>query len=73
MYQRIIRLMAIAMILSITQMPASAQFYEEEGEEETDPGDGDGSVPIDGGLSLLLGAGAAYGAYRLRRKEKPGH
>lgn len=71
MYQRIIRLMAIAIILSITQMPASAQFYEEEEEEETDPGDGDGSVPIDGGLSLLLGAGAAYGAYRLRRKEKP--
>jgi hypothetical protein len=33
--------------------------------ENGDPGDGDGSVPVDGGLSLLLAAGAAYGAYRL--------
>jgi hypothetical protein len=34
------------------------------------PEDGDGqsgSVPIDGGLSLLLAAGAAYGVHRLGR------
>ncbi len=27
-----------------------------------------GDVPVDGGLSLLLAAGAAYGARRLRRR-----
>jgi hypothetical protein len=32
-----------------------------------DGGDGEGLVPIDGGLSLLLAAGAAYGARRLRK------
>ena len=36
---------------------------------ETDPLDGDGVVPVDGALSLLLAAGAAYGARRLRRRE----
>ena len=36
--------------------------------ENGDPGDGDGSVPVDGGLSLLLAAGAAYGAYRLGKR-----
>ncbi len=36
---------------------------------ENDPLDGDGVVPVDGGLSLLLAAGAAYGARRLRRRK----
>jgi hypothetical protein len=36
---------------------------------EKDPQDGDGAIPVDGGLSLLLAAGAAYGARRLRRRE----
>ena len=30
---------------------------------------GDGTVPVDGGLSLLLAAGAAYAGRRLYRKE----
>ena len=34
-----------------------------------DPLDGDGTVPVDGGLTLLLAAGAAYGARRLRRRQ----
>ena len=29
-----------------------------------DPADGDGTVPVDGGISLLLAAGAAYGSRR---------
>jgi len=33
-----------------------------------DPSVEDPAVPVDGGLSLLLAAGAAYGAGRLRRK-----
>lgn len=33
------------------------------------PGDGEAAVPIDGGLSLLLAAGAIYGGRRLARKD----
>jgi hypothetical protein len=29
-----------------------------------DPADGDGTVPVDGGITLLLAAGAAYGSRR---------
>ena len=32
-----------------------------------DPGNDPGTVPIDGGLSLLLAAGAAFGARRIKR------
>jgi len=32
-----------------------------------DPMNGDGNVPVDGGISLLLAAGAVYGARRLKR------
>ena len=34
---------------------------------QDDPGDGD-AVPVDGGLSLLLAAGAAYAGRRLSRQ-----
>jgi len=62
-----IRSLCLALIALSTTFPVSAQYFDEQLEEENgDPGDGDGSVPIDGGVSLLLAAGAAYGAYRLR-------
>jgi hypothetical protein len=35
-----------------------------------DPADGDGTVPVDGGLSLLLAAGAAYAGNRLNRQPR---
>ena len=35
---------------------------------QDDPADGDGTVPLDGGLSLLLTAGAAYGIRRARQR-----
>jgi hypothetical protein len=35
-----------------------------------DPADGDGTVPVDGGLSLLLAAGAALGGNRLIHRGK---
>ena len=35
---------------------------------QDDPADGDATVPVDGGLSLLLAAGAAYAGRRLYRK-----
>ncbi len=31
-----------------------------------DPADGDATVPVDGGVSLLLAAGAAYGINKMR-------
>ena len=36
----------------------------------TENGPAPGDIPVDGGLSLLLAAGAAYGAGRLRRRTK---
>ena len=35
---------------------------------QPDMEDGDGTVPVDGGLSLLLAAGAAYAGRRLYRE-----
>ena len=35
---------------------------------QADMEDGDGTVPVDGGLSLLLAAGAAYAGRRLYRQ-----
>ena len=44
----------------------------DEGGSADAPGFGDdiGDVPIDGGISLLVGAGFAYGAARLRKKKE---
>ncbi len=39
---------------------------------QIDPGCEDIDVPLDGGVSLLLAAGACYGAYKLKRKNKEG-
>ena len=58
------RFLRILCILLIVSMPVIAQ--EEELGTENGPAMGD--VPIDGGLSLLLAAGAAYGGSRLYRK-----
>jgi hypothetical protein len=38
--------------------------------ETENNGPAPGPLPVDGGLSLLLAAGAAYGARRLRRRKK---
>ena len=58
------RFLRILCILLIASMPVIAQ--EEELGTENGPAMGD--VPVDGGLSLLLAAGAAYGGRRLYRK-----
>ena len=58
------RFLRILCILLIASMPVLAQ--EEELGTENGPAMGD--VPVDGGLSLLLAAGAAYGGRRLYRK-----
>lgn len=55
--------MTALLLLSINGMAQSAP---------EDTGDGDGTVPIDGGISLLLAAGVAYGIHKrcspLRKK-----
>jgi hypothetical protein len=35
-----------------------------------DPADGDGTVPVDGGITLLLSAGAYYGIRRIRNRSE---
>jgi hypothetical protein len=49
----------------IATLPPVMAQDEELGTEAPDPGS---SVPVDGGLSLLLAAGAAYGGRRLHRQ-----
>lgn len=56
----------ILCILMIASMPVLAQDEELDVEGGGAPSLGEG-VPVDGGLSLLLAAGAAYGVGRLRR------
>ena len=53
-------------ILLIASMPLLAQ--EELGAETDGPPSLGGDVPVDGGLSLLLAAGAAFGGRRLYRQ-----
>ena len=36
-----------------------------------DPADGDGTVPVDGGISLLLAAGAGLAARKLLGQRRP--
>ena len=59
--KKFIRILCILLIVS---MPVLAQ--EEELGTENGPAMGD--VPVDGGLSLLLAAGAAFGGRRLYRQ-----
>jgi hypothetical protein len=54
----------ILCILLIASLPVLAQ----EEELGTDSGPTMGDVPVDGGLSLLLAAGAAFGGRRLYRQ-----
>ena len=63
------RFLRILCILLIVSMPVIAQ--EEELGTENGPAMRD--VPVDGGLSLLLAAGAAYGGRRLHRKRNARH
>lgn len=54
-------LFATAMLFS------TACFGQLGGDEEEDPDNG--TIPIDGGISLLIGSGIAYGTYRIFKKK----
>ena len=58
-----ISLITTLMIIAVTLLPFFAMAQ--------DPGGGP-DVPIDGGLSLLLAAGAAYGVKKYRDGKKKG-
>ena len=60
------RIIRILCILMISTLPAMAQ----EEELGTEAGPDPASVPVDGGLSLLLAAGAAFGGRRLYRQRE---
>ena len=55
-------ILASIILLVVTALPFFAMA-------QTDPG-GDPDAPIDGGLSLLLAAGAAYGVKKYRDGKK---
>ena len=54
-------------LLMVASLPLLAQ-EEELGSESGGPAMGD--VPVDGGISLLLAAGVAYGASRWRKDKE---
>ena len=63
----------LGVLLSVWEMPAAAaQESFPAGVEADGPGfeDNVSDVPVDGGLTLLLAAGAALGARRVRMKNK---
>ncbi len=56
------RIITILTLLLALQLPSQAQ---DEGLATEDAGPDPGGVPVDGGLTFLLVAGAAYGGRRL--------
>jgi hypothetical protein len=66
-----ILVMAIISLMVCLNVPAHAQYSgSEELSSETDFPPGMGDVPVDGGISLLLGAGAVLGYRQLRKGRK---
>ena len=58
----------ISILLTILLMVISVNFCQ--AQDPGDPSANDPAVPIDGGITLLLAAGAAYGVRRLKRREE---
>ena len=56
-------------ILFLFNVSVGVAFSQEE-ELGTENGPDPGAVPVDGGLSLLLAAGAAYGGRKLLTKDR---
>lgn len=66
-----ISFMAMLSMMVCLNVPAKAQFAgSEELGSESDLPPGMGDVPVDGGISLLLGAGAVLGYRQLRKERK---
>ena len=57
----------ISLFLTILLMVVSINLCQ--AQDPGDPSADDPAAPVDGGISLLLAAGAAYGVRRLKRRE----
>ena len=68
MKKRLIYTILTVVFIILYVMPAMAQFPPIP-QLPTLPVPGEGSAPIDGGLSLLIAAGVGYGAKKLRNKK----
>lgn len=66
---RAVRRLCITLTMSIVMLmiSVSGQLRAQPSGLDDDPGS---SVPLDGGASLLLGAGVAYGITRARKKRR---
>ncbi|HMZ45410.1 MAG TPA: hypothetical protein PLU36_01275 [Chitinophagaceae bacterium] len=61
MKTKLLRVIGVLAIIMLIALPVIAQDNFPEPEDD---------IPIDGGLTLLLAAGAGYGAKKLREKRK---
>jgi hypothetical protein len=57
-------------ILFLLNVLTSVAVFSQSEELGTENGPDPGAVPVDGGLSLLLAAGAAYGGRRLLTRDR---
>jgi hypothetical protein len=57
---RVLFVLLLVMTMNLSNVLASS--------DPGDPSPSDPAVPIDGGITLLLAAGAAYGVRRLKRR-----
>jgi hypothetical protein len=57
----------ISLFLTILLMVVTINLCQ--AQDPGDPSADDPAAPVDGGISLLLAAGAAYGVRRLKRRE----
>ena len=57
-------------ILFLLNVLTSIAVFAQDEELGTENGPDPGAVPVDGGLSLLLAAGAAYGGRRLLTRDR---
>ena len=58
----------ISILLTILLMVVSVNLCQ--AQDPGDPSANDPAVPMDGGITLLLAAGAAYAVRRLKRREE---
>jgi len=69
-----VKIIALAAFLTVVPLILSAQYLPTHPNGGNDPGPSNtpvgGGAPIDGGLSVLLMLGAAYGAKRILQQQK---
>jgi len=64
-----LRAIAIVVVTMLISQGGQSQIGWDDNSQQKDTGSSGSMVPLDGGLSLLVGAGAAYGIKKLRIKK----